>query len=80
MERVPDEVFSWRLSRGQVKAVAALLVKAEQMFRLVEPGCASAETVAALLTELRVQLRDSSSFADPCPQRPLGPSWEEVRR
>lgn len=72
-----EQRFGWLLTQERIDLLAFLLVKAESIFDLADPGCLSAERAACLLTDLRKQVCAAGAH-DPFPDRPLGPRFEET--
>jgi hypothetical protein len=73
----PDQRFLWGLTQERITLLAEILLKAETVFDVMEPGGRAAEHAACLLTELREQCCQSAGAADPFPYMALSPRFEE---
>ena len=62
--------FAWALSQGQIDLLAAVLYRAENTFRAVDPYNLSAERANELLTEMREQTCQAGA-EDPFPFLPM---------
>ena len=55
--RSQERRFEWAMTQGTVDLLAAVLRRAETVFRDVDPFCMPAEHAAYLLAEMREQTR-----------------------
>jgi hypothetical protein len=71
-----DELFPWRLSQERIDLIAEILYKLETILNVAESGGRTAEQTACLLTDLREQCCQLAGAADPFPDMPLFPHFE----
>lgn len=72
------QTFAWNLSQERLDSVAQVLYKAETLINVAVPGSLTAENIGRLVTDLRAQccLRDGA--ADPFPDTPMFPAFEDT--
>ena len=70
-----EPTFTWPLTQERLEMVFYALHKLEALLNTAIPGTLSAENVARLMTDLRVQCCLKGGAADPLPYRPLWPRF-----
>jgi hypothetical protein len=72
-----DERVPWLLTTEHILLLAVVLYEHQTIFNVAESGCPFYERTACLLTDLREQCCQGAGAADPFPDMPLSPRFED---